>query len=77
MGLGDPLIAQMPQLEHGLKEAKRRLVSRVCKRLPITPSILQNLREVWGKLAEQQDAMGGIMPLFIYLFMFWRGNNAV
>ena len=61
MGLGDPFIAQMLQLEHGLKEAKRRLVLGVRKRLPITPSILQKLREVWDKLAEQQDAMGGIM----------------
>ena len=39
----------------------------VSKRLPITLSILQKLREVWGMLAEQQDAMGGIMPLFLCL----------
>ena len=77
MGLGDTHIAQMPQLEYGLKGAKRRSVLGVRKRLPITQSILQKLREVWAKLAEQQDVMGGIMPLFLCLFTFWRDNNAV
>ena len=72
MGLGDTHIAQMPQLEYGLKGAKRWLVLGVRKRLPITQSILQKLREVWAKLAEQQDAMGGIMPLFLCLYILER-----
>ena len=55
MGLGDPHTVQMPQLEYILKGAKRQSVSGARKKLLITPSILQKLREVWAKSAEQQD----------------------
>ena len=40
MGLGDPHIAQMPQLEYVLKGAKQLVTSETHKRLPITLSIL-------------------------------------
>ena len=47
MGLGDPHTAQMPQLEYVLKGAKRLATFETCKRLPITLSIVQQIKKVW------------------------------
>ena len=55
MGLGDPHIAQTPQLEYVLKGAKGMSLSGNHKRLPITPMILQQMRKVWVDTTELWD----------------------
>ena len=48
VGLGDPRIHSMPQLEYVLKGMKRRTAGRASReRRPITPSLLRLLRGVW------------------------------
>ena len=48
-GLADPKISQMPQLEYVIKGIKRSSpVSSRC-RLPITPTILMDLKRVWQR----------------------------
>ena len=56
LGLGDPHMGEMPQLEYVLKGSKRlgRGPSRV--RLPITPEILFRLKQVWGGHSNFRDA---------------------
>ena len=54
-GFGDLKIARMPQLEFVLKGVKRLAKLVVRKRLPITPLILRELKNVWGKEATNVD----------------------
>ena len=55
MGLGDPHITQMPQLEYVLKGVKRLAISETHERFPITPSILRQIKKVWKKSVRNQD----------------------
>lgn len=54
-GLGDPHIAQMPQLEYVLKGAKRRSTLGSHRRLPITPTMLREMRKIWIDESKSQD----------------------
>ena len=59
MGLGDPPMVRMPQLQfvYVLKGARRRLAKRAKQiRLPVTPEILQFLRKSWERLHVKADA---------------------
>lgn len=47
LGLGDPRVGEMPQLENVIKEIKRRAKGGMCTRLPITPEHLLALKKVW------------------------------
>ena len=53
MGLGDPHITQMPQLEYVLKGSKRLATSETCKRLLITPSILRQIKKSLGRVCQK------------------------
>ena len=55
IGLGDPHIAQMPQLEYVLKGAKRLTTAGTRKRLLITPTILRQIKKVWEESVVNQD----------------------
>ena len=55
MGLGNPQIAQMPQLEYVVRGVKRLAKQSFRKRLPITPTILQQLKRIWAKDAGNRD----------------------
>lgn len=55
-GLGDPSIYQMPQLEYLLKRVKRFLFQVTRTRLPITPQILKDLKKVWQRADNKQNA---------------------
>ena len=57
LGLGDPHIGDMPQLEYvvnGLKQMYCPASSRT--RLPITPELLWQLRSVWATWPQRRDA---------------------
>ena len=57
LGLGDPHIGDMPQLEYVVKGLKRMYGPASSRtRLPITPELLWQLRNVWAKWPERRDA---------------------
>ena len=48
LGLGDPRVGDMPQLEYVVKRFKKSSPSQSSRaRLPITPTILRKLKSVW------------------------------
>ena len=48
LGLGDPHSAEMPQLEYVSKGVKKMTAAKVARtRLPITSSVLLQLRQIW------------------------------
>ena len=49
LGLGDPKIYQMPQLEYLLKGIKRSTPLSTRARLPITPQMLWDMKNVWQR----------------------------
>ena len=55
-GLGDPRIHEMPQLEYILKGVKKSSPQCTRTRLPITPEILMDLKKVWQRADNRQDA---------------------
>ena len=59
LGLGDPNIAGMPQLEFVIKGLKKKATAGQRQtRLPITPAILRALRKVWeGDLDREKASM--------------------
>ena len=57
-GFPDPFLSHMPRLEYVLKGVKREEAERGSSgrtRLPITPSILRKLKDVWEPRAEDWD----------------------
>ena len=59
LGLGDPKMADWPQLGYVVRGFKKKTAGPRSKpRLPITPSILRKLRSVWEK---SEDAFNGRM----------------
>ena len=57
LGLGDPNVAGMPQLEFVIKGLKKKAASGQRQtRLPITPDILRALRKVWEANTDQEGA---------------------
>ena len=57
LGLGDPHSAEIPQLEYMSKAVKKMTAARVARtRLPIIPSIVLQLRQIWQAHPCRQDA---------------------
>ncbi len=57
VGLDDPHISSMPQLEYVVKGARKKSAGRSSRpRLPITPAILRRLRSVWSIDPNRFDA---------------------
>ena len=56
LGLGDPEMSKMPQLEYVVKGLKRSSAGPKRTRLPITPEILRRLKGVWLAWPNQRDA---------------------
>lgn len=78
MGLGDPVMVRMPQLQYVLKGARRRLAGRPKRtRLPITPEILQQLRKSWERLPVRADASMLWAAATLCFFAFLRTGEAV
>ena len=55
-GLGDPQIHQVPQLEYLLKGIKKLTPQSTRARLPITPWVLMDLKRVWQKAKDKDEA---------------------
>ena len=74
-GHPDPFLAHMPKLEYVLKgvkreEAEKGVGSRT--RLPITPSILRKLKQVWEVTAEEWDTRMMWAACCLCFFAFLR-----
>ena len=78
IGLGDPLMAGMPQLQYVLKGAHRNLAGRPKRtRLPITPQILRVLKNSWEHLPSRKDAVMLWAASTLCFFAFLRMGEAV
>ena len=78
IGLGDPQIGSMPQLEYVLKGLKRRSAGRQGRpRLPITPTVLRQLKEVWARMPDRHNAAMLWAASTLCFFGFLRTGEAV
>jgi len=78
IGLGDPVMVRMPQLQYVLKGARRQLAGRPKRtRLPITPEILCRLRSTWEGHPTRADAVMLWAAATLCFFAFLRMGEAV
>ena len=78
LGLEDPVMVGMPQLQYVLKGASRRLTGRGGRtRLPITPAILRQLRHTWESHPSRADAVMLWAVATLCFFAFLRMGEAV
>ena len=78
IGLGDPQIGAMPQLEYVLKGLKRKVAGRQHRvRLPITPGILRKLKRVWEQMPDRFNAAMLWAASTLCFFGFLRLGEAV
>ena len=78
IGLGDPRIGAMPQLEYVMKGLKRRTAGRQRRtRLPITPAILRQLKGVWSRMQDKHNAAMLWAASTLCFFGFLRMGEAV
>ena len=78
LGLGDPLMIKMPQLQYVLRGARRNTAGRPGRtRLPITPTILERLRGVWERHPSRQEAEMLWAASTLCFFAFLRMGEAV
>ena len=78
MGLGDPVMVRMPQLQYVLRGARRRLAGGPKRtRLPITPEILQQLKKSWEGHPIRADASMLWAAATLCFFAFLRTGEAV
>ena len=58
LGLGDPRVGDMPQLEYVLKGLKRRSASRPCRtRLPVIPDLMRVMKPSWEKTGPTHNSV--------------------
>ena len=77
LGLGNPNIPNMSQLEYVLKGARKLARSKSSSRLPIAPAILEKLHAVWSLSSEQFNASMLWAALCMCFFGFLRSGEVV
>ena len=78
LGFGDPEMGNMPQLEYVLKGMKRLGNSGTRQqRLPITPLILELLKQTWSGLENQDDTRMLWAASTLCFFGFLRSGEVV
>ena len=74
-GKKDPDIGSMPYLEYVLKGFRKLAVGK--SRLPITPSILMKMRDIWSRVPERQNASMLWAASCMCFFGFLRSGDIV
>ena len=78
LSLGDPRITSMPKLEYVVKGLRRKAAGRAVRpRLPITPTILRSLKNVWEQLPSREDAVMLWGAACLCFFGFLRTGEVV
>ena len=78
LGLGDPVMSKMPQLQYVLKGVKRKQVGKPKRvRLPITLEILGLLHSSWQHLPSRSDAAMLWAAATLCFFAFLRMGEVV
>ncbi len=77
LGMGDPHMGMMPQLEYVLKGMKRKTPSTPRTQLPITPGILRQLKQVWQQGPETREAAMLWAAATMCFFGFLRSGEVV
>ena len=77
LGLGDPCLGDMPQLEYVLKGLKRNSASVSLARLPITPVEMRILKQVCEKQGLTYDRAMLWAVACLCFFGFLRSGEAV
>ena len=57
LGLGNPHMEHMPQLEYIVRGVKKRTSGPSQPRLPITPNLLEQMRREWFSVQRSRDAL--------------------
>ena len=78
MGLGDPHISSMPQLEYVVKGMKKKTASRAARvRRPITPQILHRMKQVWQLLKDRHNSSMLWAAACMCFIVFLRSGEVV
>lgn len=78
LGLGDPGMGGMAQLEYVVKGMKRLSPSQSQrKRLPITPPVLGRMKQAWASLPDQRDTAMLWAAATLCFFGFLRSGEIV
>ena len=77
LGLGDPRMGNMPQLEYVIRGMKRKSQATGRQRLPITPEIMRGMKQVWQRHPNPKDAAMLWAASTMCFFGFLRSGEVV